>query len=220
LKAGAAKCWSAKKEVITHMSEFGGVVLCGGKSSRMGSSKALLPFGPECMLQRVVRILGEVVSPIVVVSAPDQPLPELPAGVLLAQDEHEGRGPLQGMAAGLAALTAHVSAAYVTSCDVPLLQSAFIRYVLSQLTTHDIAVPVDEKYHHPLAAAYRTRVAPVIQQLLSADRLRPIFLFDEVATVRIPVADLRAADAELLSLQNLNHPSDYQAALARAGFSD
>ena len=42
----------------------GGIVLCGGKSTRMGRSKALLPFGPETMLQRVVRLLGSVVQPI------------------------------------------------------------------------------------------------------------------------------------------------------------
>jgi len=65
---------------------IGGVVLCGGKSTRMGSPKALLPFGPETMLQRVVRLLGTVVSPIVVVAATGQDLPPLPASVILTRD--------------------------------------------------------------------------------------------------------------------------------------
>ena len=63
-------------------------MLCGGKSTRMGTSKALLPFGPETMLQRVVRLLGDIVSPIVVVAAVDQELPELPRGVIVTRDEH------------------------------------------------------------------------------------------------------------------------------------
>ncbi len=71
---------------------------------RMGSSKALLPFGAETMLQRVVRLLGTVVSPIVVVAAPEQSLPELPASVIVTRDEREGRGPLEGLRAGLKAL--------------------------------------------------------------------------------------------------------------------
>lgn len=54
----------------------GGIILCGGKSTRMGSPKALLAFGPETMLQRVVRLLVTVISPIVVVAAPQQSLPE------------------------------------------------------------------------------------------------------------------------------------------------
>jgi molybdopterin-guanine dinucleotide biosynthesis protein A len=92
----------------------------------MGTSKALLPFGPETMLQRVVRILGGVVSPIVAVAAAaDQELPPLPAAVILTRDEQEGRGPLEALRAGLKALPDDVDAAYVTSCDVPLLVPAF-----------------------------------------------------------------------------------------------
>src|SRR6185436_10190434 len=97
----------------------GGIVLAGGKSTRMGTSKALLPFGPETMLQRVVRLLGTVVAPIVVVAASDQTLPELPADTIVTRDEREGRGPLEGLRAGLKALPSRVDAAYVTSCDVP-----------------------------------------------------------------------------------------------------
>src|SRR5215207_6961074 len=95
----------------------GGIVLCGGKSTRMGTSKAMLPFGPETMLQRVVRLLGEVVSPIVVVAAPGQELPSLLSTVLIARDEREGNGPLEGLLAGLRALPETVDIAYATSCD-------------------------------------------------------------------------------------------------------
>ena len=82
----------------------GGIVLCGGKSTRMGVSKATLPFGPETMLQRVVRLLGTVVSPVVVVAAREQSLPELPDDITVARDEREQRGPLEGLRAGLTAL--------------------------------------------------------------------------------------------------------------------
>jgi len=73
----------------------GAIVLCGGKSTRMGTSKAALPFGPESMLQRVVRLLGTVVSPIVVVAARDQVLPGLPEKIIVARDEV---GVLEGIA--------------------------------------------------------------------------------------------------------------------------
>ena len=46
-----------------------GIILCGGRSTRMGRDKATLPFGPELMLQRVVRLLGEAVQRIVIVAA-------------------------------------------------------------------------------------------------------------------------------------------------------
>src|SRR5580658_11139925 len=111
----------------------GGIVLCGGKSTRMGRPKATLPFGPETMLQRVVRLLGTVVSPIVAVAAREQVLPELPDGIIVTRDEREAKGPLEGLRAGLTALPASVDIAYVTSCDVPLLVPGFVERMLELL---------------------------------------------------------------------------------------
>ena len=184
----------------------------------MGLAKLALPFGPELMLQRVVRLLAEVVSPIVVVAAPEQPLPPLPAGVMVATDEREGRGPLEGLLAGLTAIAPHADAAYATSCDVPLLVPAFALYMIERLGDCDIAVPVEGEFAHPLAGVYRTSVLPHIRELLATDQLRPAFLVDRVKTCRVPVDDLRTADPQLSTLQNLNRPEDYLAALAAAGF--
>ena len=195
-----------------------GLVLCGGKSSRMGLPKATLPFGPELMLQRVVRLLAEVVQPIVVVAAPGQALPALTEEVIFARDEREGRGPLEGLLAGLTALGDRAEAAYATSCDVPLLVPGFVRQMIERLGDCDAAVPVEGEFAHPLAAVYRTSVLPHIQELLAADRLRPAFLFERVKTCRVPVEELRSVDPQLSTLQNLNRPEDYLAALAAAGF--
>jgi molybdenum cofactor guanylyltransferase len=197
----------------------GGIVLCGGRSTRMGRSKALLPFGPEPMLTRVVRRLAEAVDPIVVVAAPGQPLPPLPSEVRVVRDRRENAGPLEGLAAALAALAdQHVEAAYATSCDVPLLAPAFVRRMIGLADGYDVAVPVDGEFHHPLAAVYRTSVLPRIESLLAAGRLRPVFLFDEVPTRRVPIDQLRGADPQLATLTNCNRPEDYLAALAAAGF--
>ncbi|MCH5374008.1 MAG: molybdenum cofactor guanylyltransferase [Planctomycetes bacterium] len=198
--------------------EVGGIVLCGGQSRRMGMSKAWLPFGPERMLQRVARLLGEVVQPLVVVAAREQDLPPLPAAVHFVRDRQQNRGPLEGLRAGLTAIAPHADAAYVTGCDVPLLQRQFVRRLIECLNGHQISVPVDGRFHHPLAAVYRTDVVPKIETLLAEDRLRPRFLFDIVDTWRVPVEDLRTVDPQLQTLANLNRPEDYLAALKLAGF--
>src|SRR5688572_17433524 len=196
-----------------------GIVLCGGRSTRMGSSKAHLAFGDETMLQRVVRLLGTVVSPIVVVSAPDQSLPDLPASILMTRDEREGRGPLEGLRAGLKALPAHVDAAYVTSCDVPLLVPDFVEHMIELLGDHDIAVMEIEGFPHPLSAVYRRDTLPDVEALLAQDRLRPVFLFDAVRTRRVLPAEMTSVDPELLTLRNLNTREDYLDALASAGLA-
>jgi molybdenum cofactor guanylyltransferase len=197
----------------------GGIILCGGKSTRMGSPKASLPFGPETMLQRVVRLLGTVVSPIVVVSALQQSLPELPADVIMTRDEQEGRGPLEGLRAGLKALPATSEIAYVTSCDVPLLVPGFVRQMIALLTDHDIVVMEIDGFPHPLSAVYRRSTLPHVEALLNEDRLRPVFLFDAVRTRRVQPAEMMAVDPELLTLRNLNTREDYLEALSIAGLA-
>jgi len=194
----------------------GAVVVCGGHSTRMGRAKAMLPFGDETMLGRVVRLLGEVVEPIVVVAAADQPLPPLPPMVDVARDRCPDRGPLEGMAVGLARLADRADAAFVTGCDVPLLVPAAVTLLFDSLGDHQIVVPQEGKFYHPLAAVYRTDVRAAIESLLAADRLRPAFLFDEVDTLRLPVDQLRRADPQLQTLRNLNRPEDYEAALRNA----
>jgi molybdenum cofactor guanylyltransferase len=221
-----------------------GIILCGGRSSRMGRPKAWLPFGSEFMLQRVVRILSDVVSPIAVVAAPGQDLPPLdltpqppslrgnggnsvPPSLLgkgvrglgdsqssfIIRDEREGFGPLQGLAAGLQALQGHAEAAYLSSCDVPFLQPAFVRKMIELRGEHAICVPHVGGYHHPLAAVYRLDVLDTVNRLLAENRLRPVFLFEALPTRIVEAAELADVDPTFRSLRNLNTPEDYDAAL-------
>ena len=184
----------------------------------MGRAKLSLPFGPELMLPRVVRILSEVVAPVVVVAASRQELPELPRDVLVARDEQEHLGPLAGLAAGLEALSDRCEAAYVSSCDVPLLRAEFVRRVIELLGENDIAIPRDGQYHHPLAAVYRTRLAKDARELLNAGRMRPVGLLERGRVQEFDVEVLRDVDPTLDSLRNVNGPEEYEAALRDAGF--
>jgi molybdenum cofactor guanylyltransferase len=185
----------------------------------MGVPKATLPFGRETMLQRVVRLLGTVVSPIVVVAAREQVLPELPDDVRVTRDEREAKGPLEGLRAGLSALPDSVDIAYVTSCDVPLLVPGFVERMIELLGDHDIAVMTIDGFPHPLSAVYRRSTVPHIESLLAQDRLRPVFLFDAVRTRRVLPEEMVSVDPELRTLRNLNTREDYVAALSEAGLS-
>ena len=195
------------------MMRVGGIVLCGGQSKRMGQPKAWLPFGSERMLQRVVRLLGEAVSPIVVVAARDQEVPLLPSEIQTVRDAEEGRGPLQGLAAGLAALQGHAHAAYLSSCDVPFLRPDFVRRLVALLGDYAICVPHVGDYHHPLAAVYRLNVQAVVNRLLQENRLRPLFLFEAVPTRVVEPLELEDVDPTFQTLRNLNTPLDYEMAL-------
>jgi len=195
------------------MTRIGGVVLCGGQSSRMGRPKAWLPFGDERMLPRVVRLLGEAVAPIAVVAARGQDVPSLPPEIEIVRDPEPGRGPLQGLVAGLGALRGRSDAAYVSSCDVPLLRPGFVRRLIELLGDFAICVPEVGGYRHPLAAVYRIEVVDAAARLLAEDHLRPTSLFEELPTRIVRPEQFTDVDPTFQSLRNLNTHAEYEAAL-------
>ncbi len=188
---------------------IGAIVLCGGRSNRMGQPKAWLRLGDEFLLQRIVRLVAREASPIVVVTAPDQEIPALPLDVIHAQDHHANRGPLEGFAAGLAAFDSSVTHAYLTSTDAPLLTAGWIGRLAAEIGTHDAAVAIHDGHPQPLAAVYRTSVLKTVQSRLAGDQLSLRGLLDAIDVVRIDAETLRDIDPDLRTLRNLNTYEDY-----------
>jgi molybdopterin-guanine dinucleotide biosynthesis protein A len=204
------------------MLDAAAIVLAGGRSSRMGTPKAALEWHGSTLLRRVSGIVARsLAGPVVVVSAPGQTLPPLDSAVEVVADQREGRGPLQGLAAGLAAIGDRAAAAYVSSTDVPLLHPAFVRRVVSALGDEvDVVLPEINGYRQPLAAAYRLELLNIVEELIAADRMRPAFLFERCRVLHLSdeamLRDrtLAGLDPALASVSNLNEPADYERALA------
>ena len=200
--------------------EVGGVVLCGGQSLRMGRSKAWLPFGPERLVQRAVRLVGEAADPVVVVAAPGQAIPPLPSTIRVVRDEFPGRGPLQGLATGLEALGG-VTFAFGSATDVPLLVPAWIARLAALIGDADLALPRADGRLHPLSALYRRSTAlPAIHRWLASGGRRPTDLPAVLRTRFVEADELRGVDPNLDTLANLNTPEEYRLALRRAGLPE
>lgn len=192
-----------------------GIILCGGRSTRMGQPKALLPFGSETLLERIAGILRECCGEMVVVAATGQSLPPLPADVQIVHDRQSGVGPLEGLRAGLYAIAA--DRGYVTGCDAPLLTPAFIGRVDEMLGSHQAAVPLVEGHFQPLAAVYRRDLLLTIDRLLAGRRRSLVELLEAVDCRAITAGELLGVDPGLKSLRHPNTPAAYLAALAEAG---
>jgi molybdopterin-guanine dinucleotide biosynthesis protein A len=210
------------------LADAAGVVLAGGRSSRMGRPKADLAWHGSTLLHRTTALLARTVGgPVLVVAAPDQDLPELPPRVEVVADPVEGLGPMRGLATGLAALDGRAAVAFVCSTDLPFLHPVLVRAVLRGFAAGpdadpvDVVLPVARGYRQPLAAGYRTALAGLVEKLLGEGDLRPGMLFrhcrvtqlDDAALLDDP--DLARLDPDLDSLLNVNEPDDYAAALAR-----
>ena len=187
------------------------VVLAGGKSRRMGRPKAMLPFGGEPLIVQVLRRLESLFPDIVVVAAPGQELPDLPA--TMVRDEVAYQGPVGGICYGLRACRS--AAGFVTSCDVPFLSVPLVSHLASRLPDHDVVVPYWEGRLQPLHAVYRRSVLPLLEQQLERGELRPVFLYDKVRTLKVEEDEIRAYDPDGSSFFNMNTPEDYADALAR-----
>ena len=193
----------------------------------MGRAKADLEWHGSTLLHRTCSVVASAgLGPVLVVRAPGQPLPALPREVEVVEDPAEGRGPLQGLAVGLAALEGRADAAFVCSTDLPFLHPAFVRRVVTALLADaslDVVLPIARGYPQPLAAAYRARLAGRVAALVAAERLRPAFVFEDAAVLRLDdealLADpaLSAADPTLESVVNVNEPADYELARSRPG---
>nr|WP_198152016.1 molybdenum cofactor guanylyltransferase [Kibdelosporangium sp. MJ126-NF4]CEL22877.1 Molybdopterin-guanine dinucleotide biosynthesis protein MobA [Kibdelosporangium sp. MJ126-NF4] len=201
-----------------------GVVLAGGRSSRMGQAKAGLTWHGSTFLYRTCALLRRTVDgPVVVVAAPGQDLPVLPAGVEVAVDPVEGLGPMQGVAAGLASVADRAESAFVCSTDMPFLHPAYIRRVMRALAESgaDMVLPWANGHRQPLATGYRTALHALITRLIGQGDLRPGMLprhctvasLDDALLLADP--DLRRLDPRLESVMNVNTPEDYRAALER-----
>jgi molybdopterin-guanine dinucleotide biosynthesis protein A len=187
------------------------IILAGGRSSRMGRPKALVMFDGEPLIAHLVRTLGGIFDKVVIVAAPDQDLPDLPAS--LVRDELPFQGPVGGIYYGLRA--AGEGACFVTSCDAPFLNVSLIKFLTAQIPGYDVVVPYWEGRFQPLQAVYRASVVPFLSDQLEKGELRPVTLFQRVRTLKINEDEIRRFDPEGLSFHNMNTPEDYETALTR-----
>lgn len=195
------------------------VVLAGGMSRRLGRNKALEPIGGQPLICRVTERLAQVAEELVVVvnEAERATVLPLPAEAKVTVDRYPGKGSLGGLFTGLSAATSAGGGwAVMVACDMPFLNVALLRYMLSLREGHDAVVPVVEDRPEPLHALYSARCLPFMERRLQADDLKIARFFDEVRVRYVPEAELRRLDPELLSFFNINTQEDVDRAQALA----
>src|SRR5437773_3758091 len=180
------------------MEPFTTIVLAGGASSRMGQPKALLPFGPETLIERVVRRLAAGSSEIVVVSGPHVRLPPLPDEVRVVADEVPLQGPVAGIRYGL--MAARTELGFVCGCDHPFVEPALGRLLAERTGDRDGAIVVSKGVPQPLLAVYRKRVATIAATMLASGERRAVRLGEHARLLQLSDEDLFAVDPSGLSL--------------------
>lgn len=186
-----------------------GVVLAGGRNSRMGRDKASLPWQGSDFLQVILHKLIEICDELIVVT--NMARTEMLPNVRYVADIIPQRGPLSGIHAGLVHATTDL--VFVTACDMPYLSVAAVNHLRSLSPGWDVVAPGEAEYLEPLFACYRKTCIPVIESLLQQDIRKTQALFPLVRYRQVPLDEMKQFDPQLRFLYNINSPSDYQAAL-------
>jgi len=201
------------------------IILAGGKSRRMGRDKAFLELDGKPLIAHVIDRVAPLCTETILV-ANDAPA-YARFGLRVIGDVYPGKGSLGGIYSGLqAAHTPHVLA---VACDMPFLNQALLRYLISLAPTADVIVPrardlssnvlrdtlrpqplAKETNLHPMHAVYSKRCLEPIRAQIRADDLRIIGFYDKVQVRVVEPDEIDQFDPQHLSFFNANTPDDFE----------
>ena len=179
-----------------------GYILAGGKSSRMGTDKALLLVQQEPMLKRMVRLLGPFCNTIAI-SGNNPAYTDF--NIEMVKDLYSGCGPISGIISSLK----HSSTEWnlMISVDVPFMNEAFIEFLISQIGNYDCIIPEHEGGVEPLMGLYNRQIIPVVEEMISHGDYKLMRLLSKLKVRYVNCNPLIKQFPRLFV--NMNLPGDY-----------
>ena len=182
-------------------------ILAGGRSSRMGSDKALLTLGEQTMLQGALRTVSQVTN-TVRISGPKDRYQQF--GEVI-EDIYEESGPLGGIHAALSATSTDLN--LMLSVDMPRMTPEFLKWLLERAGTVQefIIVPDAAGGPQPLCAVYRRAALESVTQALQQGEYKIGRLFSQVPTRILSEREIVENGFSVTIFQNVNTPDEYKA---------
>jgi len=188
-----------------------GIILSGGKSTRMGGeNKAFLSINGEVVLDRVLKIFKELFDETIVVT--NAPLEYLDYDVHIVTDIIKGKAALGGIYTGL--FYASSEHCFVSACDMPFLDKRFIEYMISRIAGHDIIVPHASDGLQPLHAIYSKKCIPLMKKLIDRNELKIRILYKKMNTLTLSTDTITSFDPDERMFLNINSEEDLKHILA------
>jgi molybdopterin-guanine dinucleotide biosynthesis protein A len=193
------------RDPATPSPALAGLVLCGGRSLRMGIDKATIEVAGATLLDRAVSRLTEVCDPVLIA----------PGGVRLGLDERRvvadaipGAGPLGGIVAALHRSPHRLLA--VVAVDMPWLDPALLRFLAARMGVHDVAVCQTQRGLEPLHAVYARSALPVAEAALHSPERSLRGTIARLRALTIAENDWRSAGFSERFANNINTPADLE----------
>lgn len=190
--------------------EITAFILSGGKSSRIGTDKALLSIEGKPLVQRLVELLDSIFSKVVI-SSNELDLYNF-TGKKIVQDIYTGRGPLAGIHSALKYTDTKRN--FIVSCDLPLISTELINYIINYKSEKDVILPMADGRTQQLCGIYSEHILNEVEELLiesskNNSKLKGSVyeLMDKVPTEIVEVDKLDFYHSNLFL--NINTPEDY-----------
>lgn len=187
---------------MENKSGISGFILAGGKSSRMGTDKALLIFQNESLLKRMIRLI-EPFCDTIAISGKNADYADF--NVEMIPDLFSGFGPIAGIYSSL-----HDSSYdwnLIVSVDVPFVNEELIRYLISNIGEFDCIIPEHTSGIEPMVALYHKRILPVMEEMIKGGDYKLKNLLAKLNAQFVDCNILVHNDPRLF--MNINRPEDY-----------
>jgi FdhD protein len=182
-----------------------GVILAGGKSNRMGSNKALLPYRGGRFIEAIYRQFAEIFPEVLVVTNNPEQYEFLPCRKV--PDIFPGVGSLAGIHSGL--FHSSNPAVFTVACDMPYLNSDLIRNLAMQADPDGVVIPESPDGLEPLHAVYGKGCLEAMESSLKGGEKRIVSFFHNVHIKRIRADQISSLDGSFFSFSNINTPEEY-----------
>lgn len=187
--------------------KISGIILAGGKSSRMGKNKALLEMGGLTIIERVAREISSVCSEVIIAGENSVSLGSL--GYPVYPDIYPGCGPLSGIHAGLNSAGNWYS--FVSACDIPFPSADLMKRIISEKDGYDVVMLKHGQFFEPLFSLYSKAFIKAAEISIEKGVYKVTTALDHVRwkTVEVSPEEIPAIKR---SLTNVNTPLDYEEA--------
>jgi molybdenum cofactor guanylyltransferase len=193
-----------------------GIILAGGKNSRIGANKAFLEIDGIRLIEKTINIYRRIFPEIIIVT--NHPLVYIEfADAAIVTDIYKNKGPLGGIHTGL--FYAKNSHAFVAACDMPFLDRDFILYLIDQTGKYDVVVPELPEGFQALHAIYSRNCLPFLKRMIEADKLKISDLYKEIRLLSVTEEKIKPFDKDGHLFLNINTPEDLKAYQQKYDFS-
>ncbi len=183
-----------------------GIILCGGKSSRMGKNKALLKINEKYIISYVIDTLRPFCDEIIL-STNTKELDFL--GFQTVNDKLNNIGPISGIFSSLQESKNEIN--IILSCDTPFINHYLVTELLSNSENCDMVLPEFNSHLQPMTGIFKKIILPVIEREINSGNYIPPRIFEKTNLNKLKIKDKDPFYHKHLFF-NVNSPEDFSKA--------